>query len=193
MRQGWWLCLLLAGVAPAAVAAERPYFGVDGVLASIDEPGWGSAQGATAVQFRAGTDFSDWMGVEARAAFGITSASADLAPPATVVLSSLDYTFNHAYSLFLRPKLALGEGAELYALAGMGRVQVAVESSGGVGGNTLIARSNEPGFGLGLLLGRQSNVQLVVDYVMYPEFRDDPRMQDAEIGVLSAGLRFPIR
>lgn len=193
MKQGWWVCLLLAGVAPAAVAAERPYFGVDAVLASIDEAGWGSAQGATAVQARAGTDFANWIGVEARISFGIGAASADLDPQAAVVLDSLEYTFNHAYSLFLRPKLALGESAELYGLVGMGRVQIAAESAGGIGGNTQIARSNEPGYGVGVVIGRDSNVQFAVDYVVYPGFLDAPRMQDTDIGVLSAGLRFPVR
>lgn len=193
MKQAAWAVLLLAAACPAAQALEHPYFGLDAVLASIHEDGWAATDSATAVQLRAGTDLTPHFGLEGRMAFGVTGGDADLDPAAAAVVSSLEYMLNYNYSVFLKGQLPLGEGARLYGLAGIGLVQVAGESSGGLGGATVIAKDLLPGYGAGIVFGRGGKLQFNLDYVFYPGFADAPRMLDTDIGVLSAGIRIPVR
>lgn len=104
------LLFLLAAAAQPALAREKPYAGFDYTSATFStasvEPEY------TALRFRAGTEFSKYLGVEYQGAIGVARHSA------VVTGGSIESGLSSLVGLYLRPKLALGENVAVYALGG---------------------------------------------------------------------------
>lgn len=191
---GWVFAVgVQIGASKEAAAEEKPYFGIDAVVGSVDEKEWASAEGVPAVQVRAGTDLTPYFGIEARLLAGVDGADGDLTASALAAVNSVEYSFNYAYSLFLKPQLELSNSLQIYGLLGFGAIEVVTKLSGGpLGGGSRVARDNLPGYGAGLVLGLPGKLQWSLDYIAYPGFEDDSSMTDTDVQAISLGFRCPV-
>ncbi len=128
-------------VAPviAAIKPKNMYVGLDALCGRF-ETSSGACSCLGDVVAKVGYNFNKYVGVEARAGFGITDADHDGGGTSEL---------KENYGLYLKPQLPLGDKVSLFGLLGYAKAKV--ESTGGSDGS-LIGTVNEasPSFGLGL-------------------------------------------
>lgn len=167
-------CSLVAGGAFAA----GPYIGANYTQVQYDNDQYDTdtLKLDTAV-VRAGFEFNDYLGVEARGGMGVSDDSKGI----------LDFDLDHMYGAYLKLSAPLSETVHPYVVGGYSKMKGTVEAQGTVAGIDYSVNENEhyegESYGAGLDFNLTDTFGANLEYMRYYD------QDDEEISGISVGLR----
>lgn len=160
----------LAQQAQAASTGDN-YFEIGYGQLSYKEAGFGNLS-PSVIKGTLGTVVSEGFAIEGFVATGVSDDSIRyLGVPVTL-------SINHAFGVYARPFLKVGESAELFARAGFFRGKLTASANGYHFGTS----GGDFSYGVGAAFNVSNNVQLTVDYMQYYD-KENIKISGAGLGV----------
>ena len=153
--------------------AEQPYLGLDYQYAKVDTD---PSVNIGSILVRAGTDISQYLGVEAQFSYGVTDDDYVITDATTGFSEKRTISNRGSYGLYLKPKMALGEQLTAYALVGANYADYESEGNG----NRVNAYGTSFAAGVGATLMTSQNIGVAAELMRY----------DSDIFALNLGMRY---